>query len=99
MIDFGFSASSRNTLTTFCGTPAYMSPELVKKSAYNGGKADVWALGVILYLMLVGVLPFRAGNEQELYRLIVGGKVRYRDEGAVSAQAKRFIGRMLTLSP
>jgi 5'-AMP-activated protein kinase catalytic alpha subunit len=39
-----------------------MSPELVKKSAYNGGKADVWALGVILYLMLVGVLPFRAAN-------------------------------------
>jgi 5'-AMP-activated protein kinase catalytic alpha subunit len=64
IIDFGFSASSRINLNNFCGTPAYMSPELVRKVAYNGAKADIWALGVILYLMLIGVFPFRAGNEQ-----------------------------------
>lgn len=40
-----------------------MSPELVRKVPYNGAKADIWALGVILYLMLVGVFPFRAPNE------------------------------------
>lgn len=55
-----------------------MCPELVKKMPYNGAKADVWALGVILYLLLVGIFPFRAGNELELYRLISSGKVRYR---------------------
>ena len=51
-------------LTTYCGTPAYMSPEIVKKQPYVGGKADIWALGVMLYVMVVGVLPFRAGSEQ-----------------------------------
>jgi len=66
-------------LTNFCGTPAYMCPELVKKIAYNGAKADVWALGIILYLMLVGNFPFRASNEPELYRLILNGKYRYRE--------------------
>ena len=64
IIDFGFSAHSRVMLTTYCGTPAYMSPELVKKQPYVGAKADIWALGVMLYVMVVGVLPFRAGSEQ-----------------------------------
>jgi MAP/microtubule affinity-regulating kinase len=41
-----------------------MCPELVRKIPYNGAKADIWALGIILYLMLIGVFPFRAGNEQ-----------------------------------
>jgi 5'-AMP-activated protein kinase catalytic alpha subunit len=79
LIDFGFSANSRIPLTNFCGTPAYMCPELVRKLPYNGAKADVWALGVILYLLLVGAFPFRAGNELELYRLIASGKLRYRE--------------------
>jgi 5'-AMP-activated protein kinase catalytic alpha subunit len=76
-----------------------MSPELVKRLPYNGAKADVWALGVILYLMLVGVLPFRAPNEQELFRLIASGKLRYRDETAASPPAKKLIARMVALSP
>jgi serine/threonine protein kinase len=69
----------------------------VKKSPYNGAKADIWALGILLYLMLVGVFPFRAGNEQELYRLISAGKVKYRDERGVSEAAKRLIQRMLAV--
>lgn len=66
---------------------------------YNGGKADVWALGVMLYFMLVGFFPFRASNEAELNRLIMNGKYRYRDEGAVSGPAKKFIARMLQVKP
>jgi serine/threonine protein kinase len=41
-----------------------MSPELVKKMSYNGAKADIWALGVTMYLMLIGKYPFRATSEQ-----------------------------------
>lgn len=51
-------------LNNYCGTPAYMSPEIIKKQPYLGSKADIWALGVILYFMVVGTLPFRAPNEQ-----------------------------------
>lgn len=62
IIDFGFSANSKTMLNNYCGTPAYMAPEIIKKQPYNGAKADIWSLGVILYLMMVGTLPFRATN-------------------------------------
>lgn len=86
-------------LNNYCGTPAYMSPEIIKKQPYNGAKADVWALGVMLYLMMVGTLPFRAPNEQELNRLIVQGKYRYRDESSVPVAVRRLISRMLQVNP
>lgn len=60
IIDFGFSSSGKSYLTTHCGTPPFMCPEIVQKRPYNGMKADVWALGVILFLMLNGKLPFKA---------------------------------------
>lgn len=63
IIDFGFSANTSNKLTTFCGTPPFMSPQITKKISYDGGAADVWALGVLLYLLVTGNLPFRATNE------------------------------------
>lgn len=49
--------------------------------------------------MLIGTFPFRAANEQELYRLIINAKYRYREEGAISESAKRFISRMLQPKP
>lgn len=66
IIDFGFSTlcSSRGKLNTFCGTPPYMCPELAAKQPYNGPSADVWALGISLYLMLNGKFPFRAPDER-----------------------------------
>ena len=51
-----------------------MAPELTKKVPYNGAAVDVWAIGIMLYQMVVGKLPFRATNEPELYRLIQQGK-------------------------
>lgn len=63
IIDFGFSAPTNTKLTTYCGTPPFMSPEITKKTPYGGAEADVWALGVMLYLLVVGTLPFRATNE------------------------------------
>lgn len=76
-----------------------MSPELVKKGSYVGSKADIWAVGVIVYLMMVGSLPFRASNEPELNRLISIGKYRYRDENSISAGAKKIIAKMLKVAP
>ena len=72
IIDFGFTlrASPEDKLTIFCGTPHYMDPDLARKIPYNGQAADVWACGIILYIILVGKLPFFAEFEQDLFRKI-----------------------------
>jgi len=44
----------------FCGTPSYMAPEIVMKKEYDGKRADLWALGIMLYNMVYGRCPFRA---------------------------------------
>lgn len=61
IIDFGFSVKSTpNTkLTLFCGTPNYMSPEIILKKEYLGGPSDSWALGVLLFVIAAGYFPFK----------------------------------------
>ena len=69
LIDFGFSVvttAAQPRLRIFCGTPSYMSPEIVRKTEYEGKPVDMWALGVLLYQMLTGVFPFRGVSESEL---------------------------------
>ena len=70
IIDFGFAVISKEKLRIFCGTPSYMSPEIVGKRDYLGSAADVWACGAILFVLLVGQVPFKSNNEKELYRKI-----------------------------
>ena len=60
IIDFGFACISKERLRVFCGTPSYMSPEIVGNQAYNGASADIWACGVMLYALLTGTVPFKA---------------------------------------
>jgi len=76
IIDFGFSlkASKDDRLNVYCGTPHYMDPDLVRKVPYNGPAADVWACGIILYIILVGKLPFFGEFEADLFRKIQSGK-------------------------
>jgi len=68
IIDFGFSTCIPNDqkLKLFCGTPSYMSPEIVSKKEYCGPPADVWALGILLYSCLTGVFPFKGIFQSEL---------------------------------
>jgi serine/threonine protein kinase len=70
LIDFGFACIAKEKLKVFCGTPSYMSPEIVSKREYLGSAVDMWASGVLLYNMLVGVMPYKAPNERELFRKI-----------------------------
>lgn len=101
LIDFGFSCISKDRLKIFCGTPSYMSPEIVSKKEYYGGPADVWACGVLLYTLLVGVFPFKSvTTERELFRKINRGIVNFQQApSSLSAEARDLIQVMLTVDP
>lgn len=75
IIDFGFSTvvPPGKKLKIFCGTPSYMSPEIVARKEYSGFCADIWAQGILLYALLCGSFPFRGQNDRDLYRKIVRG--------------------------
>ncbi|XP_072529557.1 testis-specific serine/threonine-protein kinase 6-like [Salminus brasiliensis] len=67
--DFGFSRFSRGfpeLSQTFCGSPEYAAPEVLNRTPYDPKKSDVWSLGVILYIMVVGLMPFRAYGDRKL---------------------------------
>ena len=66
MIDFGFAIVTNKKLSIVCGTPSYMAPEINSHRDYFGPPADVWAAGIVLYVMLVGQLPFFAPNDKNL---------------------------------
>lgn len=76
LIDFGFSTSFplEKKMRMFCGTPSYMAPEIVTRQEYRGDKADIWALGVVLYTLLQGIFPFKGESDSELYSKIQRGE-------------------------
>jgi serine/threonine protein kinase len=96
IIDFGFSikATAEQKLTLFCGTPHYMDPDISRKRDYNGHAADVWALGVILFILLTGKLPFFGEYEQDLYRKIQAGKFQF-PQAQVPADRSSYMGAAL----
>lgn len=67
LIDFGLSkkcmTAKDNCLKTFCGSPPYFAPEMLKRKGYNGQLIDIWCIGVILYFMIEGKMPF--GNQKD----------------------------------
>ena len=85
---------------TFIGTPAYVAPCILEGVGY-GTKADVWALGVIVFCMLSGTPPFQDRDQQNLFRKIRKGKYEFVPEkwSHVSDQAKDVIRHMLTVDP
>jgi 5'-AMP-activated protein kinase catalytic alpha subunit len=72
--DFGISRVIRNPSEVIheqCGTPAYVAPEIMKDQGYNGFKSDVWSLGIILFALVCGTLPFKANALPELRDCII----------------------------
>jgi len=78
LIDFGLCAKPKggmeNLLSTCCGSPAYAAPELILGKSYLGAEADLWSMGVLLYALLCGYLPFDDDNINLLYKKIQNGK-------------------------
>ncbi|XP_071385752.1 maternal embryonic leucine zipper kinase [Centroberyx affinis] len=78
LIDFGLCAKPKGglgyELMTCCGSPAYAAPELIQGKTYIGSEADVWSMGVLLFALLCGYLPFDDDNCMVLYRKITRGK-------------------------
>lgn len=99
LIDFGFSTTFQvdRKVKMFCGTPSYMAPEIVSRVEYRGDKADVWALGVVLYTMLQGVFPFKGESDQELYTRIQSGEYTLFHE--ISKEAAALLQGLLTVDP
>ncbi|CAD5211512.1 unnamed protein product [Bursaphelenchus okinawaensis] len=88
LADFGFSCLQKddNFLSTFCGSPPYAAPELFRDDKYQGPMVDVWALGVLLYFMLVGVTPFKGETVQELKGNILKGEYKIPEYVSIFAQ-------------
>lgn len=73
LIDFGFSILGNQIHYDFCGTPHYISPEIISKGGYTGQAADIWAAGIVMYKLLTGNFPFKGMNDKMLYRKICRG--------------------------
>ncbi|XP_056305804.1 serine/threonine-protein kinase DCLK2-like [Danio aesculapii] len=96
--DFGLATVVEGPLYTVCGTPTYVAPEIIAESGY-GLKVDIWAAGVITYILLCGFPPFRSekNQQEELFEQILLGKLDFPSPywDNISDSAKDLIGKML----
>ncbi|XP_068609092.1 serine/threonine-protein kinase NIM1 [Brachionichthys hirsutus] len=98
--DFGFSTQVSNRthmLDTFCGSPPYAAPELFRDESYLGPPVDIWAMGVLLFFMVTGTMPFRAETMGKLRRSIIDGA--YATPPWVPGPCQRLIKGILKTSP
>ncbi|KAJ9475506.1 putative Calcium/calmodulin-dependent protein kinase I (putative) [Pseudozyma hubeiensis] len=103
--DFGLSRvvddEKITVLSTTCGTPGYMAPEIFKKTGH-GKPVDMWAIGVITYFLLCGYTPFDRDTTMEEMQAIINADYRFEPKQYwedVSDQAKDFINKLLTIDP
>lgn len=99
VIDFGLSSiwSQGTKLKTFCGSPVYAAPELIKGRPYTGPEVDVWSLGMNIYAMLAGKLPYSSSSMRRLLAKMVKGEFAIRSEW--SQNCVDFIKAVLVVSP
>ncbi|PAV84098.1 hypothetical protein WR25_04307 [Diploscapter pachys] len=99
LADFGFSNRFTKDvlLSTFCGSPPYAAPEVFEGRAYFGPQIDVWSLGVVLYVMVCGSMPFEGQTIHTLRDKVLTG--RYRIPYYMSTDCEHLIRRMLCVDP
>lgn len=101
LIDFGLCAKPKGGLDyhlmTCCGSPAYAAPELIQGKAYIGSEADIWSMGVLMYALMCGFLPFDDDNVMLLYKKIMRGK--YEIPKWLSPGSVLLLSQMLQVDP
>ncbi|PIA18175.1 kinase-like protein, partial [Coemansia reversa NRRL 1564] len=99
IIDFGFADTFEwgKQHNTFCGSPSYASPEIVCSVKYTGPEIDIWSMGVVLYYMLTGLLPFDGKSRDVVYAKIISGV--FPMPTFVSAEAQHLLLQMLAVNP
>jgi len=101
LIDFGLCAKPKggmsSHLETCCGSPAYAAPELISGKCYLGSEADIWSMGVLLYALLCGYLPFDDDNIALLYRKIQSGV--YEKPEWLSESSIEMLDQLLQVDP
>ncbi|KAI9019422.1 kinase-like domain-containing protein [Phycomyces nitens] len=101
--DFGLSKILKNhddVLTTACGTPGYVAPEVLLQTGY-GKPVDLWSVGVITFTLLSGYTPFWGDDQASLFESIIAGKYEFDEEywSDISEPAKDLINKLLTFEP
>lgn len=84
-------------LETTCGTPNYVAPEVLKRGGYNGQQADVWSVGVILFVILAGFLPFEEASTAALFQKILSAS--YDTPAHFSPSVRHLLSRILVTDP
>ncbi|XP_029206658.2 serine/threonine-protein kinase DCLK2-like isoform X5 [Acropora millepora] len=98
LADFGLATEVKTPMFLVCGTPTYVAPEILDETGY-GLKVDIWAAGVITYILLCGFPPFRSPDQDELFDLILAGEFEYLSPfwDDISDSAKDLINHMLVV--
>lgn len=98
LCDYGWACfyNPEEKMKTYCGTPEYVSPEMIRKIGYNE-KVDIWSVGVLLFEMLSGYAPFSSSNKEDLYNNILKVKINWPDDFPM--QAKDLISKILKYEP
>ena len=109
LCDFGISRvieDHNEPILEQCGTPAYIAPEILCSDGYKGFKSDIWGLGVLLFAMVTGTVPFRAQNMRELKNVISTGHFDFPNITSskdpnykLSEEFKDLTRHMLTVDP
>lgn len=100
LVDFGFTREYEGRMSylqTWCGTLCYSAPEMIKGEKYAGEKVDVWSLGIILYALLCGELPFDEDDEAATKQRILKEDPKYPE--TLPPQARELIGSLLSKRP
>lgn len=99
IVDFGLSNfyPNNSALGTSCGSPCYAAPEMILGQRYNGLKTDLWSLGIILFAMTCGYLPFENKDTSVMYKKVVKGE--FETPKHLSENLKILIKGLLTVDP